>query len=396
MAVAIAGTPAAVNDGGSYTAEAGSNRLVVWTFGAMKSTENPPVISGVTFGGVAMSLAVTSISAAQAFALTSVWYLKDADIPSGSQALVISWSVEPNDTTYLGRCYTLTGVDQTSPLVDTDGAVGSSVASLQGGGLTVEAAGVVIAHASKSENTDNFNTPSGYTKTSLGNYGFSGHSVVYDRLISGAGTESPSVTFTSANASLSLASFRQVASGSPYSLTCAQGSYALTGQAANLFKGSQAACDQGAYALTGQAATLVGTQQTLACAQGSYTLLGSTALVDIEVDLEQGSYALTGQALGLLRSWVATLEQGVYALTGRAVSLLYSGAPSTAVYPKWLPLKIARHLPWLKRYNTLVADAIAEANGSAVWARRGQVATWVYYVDVHSVPGYPRTGFTNP
>lgn len=213
MPITIAGTPAVANGGDNYTAETGSNRLVVWTFGAMKSTENAPAISGVTFGGVAMSLAVTSISDSQAFALSSVWYLKHADIPSGAQALVITWSTEPNDTTYLGRCYTLIGVDQTNPLVDTDGAIGSSVASLQGGGLTVEDGGIVIAHASKSNDTDNFNTPSGYTKTSLGNYDFSGHSVVYHKLISGAGTESPSVTFTSANASLSLASFRQVAAG---------------------------------------------------------------------------------------------------------------------------------------------------------------------------------------
>lgn len=213
MAVAIAGTPAIVDGGGSYTAETGSNRLVVWTFGAVKSNENPPALTGVTFGAVAMTLGVTVISADQTYALASFWYIKEADIPGGSNAFTPSWSVTPNDTLYQGYAWTLTGVDQTTPVVDTDGAFGTASSSLTGSGLTVTADGIALAHATKNEDADNFNTPAGYTKASLGNYSFSGHGVTLRKLITGAGTESPNVTFTSANAALALISIQAVSAG---------------------------------------------------------------------------------------------------------------------------------------------------------------------------------------
>jgi len=74
-------------------------------------------------------------------------------------------------------------------------------------------------------------------------------------------------------------------------------------------------------------------------------------------------------------------------------STTLSDPTAVSAVPKWTPLAIAKHLPWLKAYSGLAAAALAEANGSAVWAKKGTLPH-IIYVDVHSVPGYQRPGWT--
>lgn len=62
--------------------------------------------------------------------------------------------------------------------------------------------------------------------------------------------------------------------------------------------------------------------------------------------------------------------------------------------PRWLPLILAERLSWLRRYTGLHEAAIAEANGSALWAKYAFFRN--IKVDVHSVPGYPRPNWPVP
>ncbi len=106
-------------------------------------------------------------------------------------------------------------------------------------------------------------------------------------------------------------------------ITAAQGSYALTGQASNLLWGHLVDAVQGSYALTGQTAVL-SRQITITAVQGSYVLTGQAAELKRHLVLAaQGSYALTGQAAILSRQVTIVGAQGSYTLTGQAANLLW-------------------------------------------------------------------------
>lgn len=179
--------------------------------------------------------------------------------------------------------------------------------------------------------------------------------------------------------------------GGTYTLTAAQGSYTLTGQAAGALDGHVVSAAQGSYTLLGSAGLV---DLTSAAGQGSYALTGQdTALQGPRgIAAAQGSYTLTGQSVNFLRTVISAAAYGAYTLTGIAAALRYSGAAVTSAYPKWLPLVLAKHLYWLRGYTGLTAAAISEADGTHAWAKRG-VLSHIIYVDVHSVPGYPRPGY---
>jgi len=122
------------------------------------------------------------------------------------------------------------------------------------------------------------------------------------------------------------------AAPSGYTLTCAQGSYTVTGQTAGTKAGRKLALAQGSYTLSGSTASLL-EGRNIACAQGSYTLTGSTAYADYAITCAAGSYTLSGQAAALRAARLLALAQGAYTLTGQDVALLYTtpGAYSIAM-----------------------------------------------------------------
>lgn len=110
-------------------------------------------------------------------------------------------------------------------------------------------------------------------------------------------------------------------------LTAEFGSYALTGQTANLYKGFYLLSSQGSYTLTGQTSNLI-TARLLALAQGAYTLTGQNTnlLRGYPLTAVQGTYTLTGQEAGLIYSGaLAPLNaaSGSFTLTGNTTNLLY-------------------------------------------------------------------------
>lgn len=205
--------------------------------------------------------------------------------------------------------------------------------------------------------------------------------------------------------------------GSPYTLTAAQGSYSLSGQAAILRAGRVLVAAQGTYTLTGQAAALgrgwkvVAVQGTytlsgqaaglkrglkVTAAQGTYTITGSDALADFAVTAAQGTYAITGQAATLTYSgagsgspYTLTAAQGTYTLTGQAAALrvgraLVSAQGTYALSGQAAALRTARTLTSAQGSYTLTGQSatlrtaymLSAAQGS--YTLTGQAATLTY------------------
>lgn len=154
MTAAIVGTPALVTGGGNYTAEAGSNRLVVFALAREPSTSATPALSTLTWGGLGLGTGISFVSAVQtsgARIRAVIGYVKEADILSGANALDATWSIGMNGAANLFTCYTLSDVDQSTVIDTTASAVadpGSGVDPLTGtidvvaGTVQILAAGV--------------------------------------------------------------------------------------------------------------------------------------------------------------------------------------------------------------------------------------------------------------
>jgi len=120
-----------------------------------------------------------------------------------------------------------------------------------------------------------------------------------------------------------LSGFVDFTASTGYSLSCAQGSFSLTGKAAGLNTGRKLAAATGEVALTGQNSSLLrGTK--LAAATGSVTLEGKDAalLRALKAVCATGEFALTGQAATLTKTTASTL-------TANTGSILLFGQDAT-------------------------------------------------------------------
>lgn len=95
------------------------------------------------------------------------------------------------------------------------------------------------------------------------------------------------------------------------------GSYALTGQDPGLFRDKAVIVDLGSYSLNGQDATLVRALAMVADL-GSYSLAGQDPTLAWAriLDVTLGSYAYTGQDPGLFKSKTLIVDLGSYTYTG--------------------------------------------------------------------------------
>jgi len=154
MAVAIVGTPLAVNDGTSYPAEAGSDRVVAISIGI---EEFNAVTFAPTYGGVAFVQGALLAGTDKSYLY--IGYILEANIPAGSQAFALNPSglVDATD----GVIYTLSGVDQTTVGTGAtlDSSPGSATPVLN---LTGVADGVAIA-LYEHENTNTITADAAWT-----------------------------------------------------------------------------------------------------------------------------------------------------------------------------------------------------------------------------------------
>lgn len=148
---------------------------------------------------------------------------------------------------------------------------------------------------------------------------------------------------------------------------------------------------------------------------GNFSLVLNQAMTPINFSSRFTGTGLTFSAVGTLPTGLSLSSAGVLSGTptvantftpiviratdgsNTADSNSFSIVVSSVIqarYPRWLPLILAEHVSWLRRYTGLRAAAIAEANGAAQWAKYtffGNIK-----VDVHSVPGYPRPNWPVP
>lgn len=125
-----------------------------------------------------------------------------------------------------------------------------------------------------------------------------------------------------------------------HSLACSPGTYVYSGIGASLLVAHRLTCDAGAYSLAGQAATL-SVKHGLSCDSGAYSYAGISAQLSVKHNLvcEAGAYSLTGQAATLtytpgVVSYSLLCDSGSYAIAGVSADLVYS---STTVIPAPLP-----------------------------------------------------------
>jgi hypothetical protein len=100
-----------------YTAGAGNNRLLVFVTGFENDGDTD--ITNVTYGDVDMIPAVEDLTSSTGFmARVEIWYLRDEDIPSGSNDFVVTYFAgAPSQPMHAAATYQ--GVDQVNPIVNT-------------------------------------------------------------------------------------------------------------------------------------------------------------------------------------------------------------------------------------------------------------------------------------
>jgi hypothetical protein len=107
-----------------------------------------------------------------------------------------------------------------------------------------------------------------------------------------------------------------------HKVTAAVGSFALSGQAIAFARVRRVTATYGAFTLTGEAAAIVA-QRRLACAAGSFALSGQSAGLrhGFSFAAIAGSFALTGSAIAMRAVRRISIGQGSFALTGTATGL---------------------------------------------------------------------------
>lgn len=156
----------AIEDGGSYTAQTGSNRLVVFFLCGEGGSSTDTEGSTLSFGGVSATLLRKQDTASSTYVGVSCFYIKEADIPSGAQTVLATF-VDDTPTNSAVLCMTLTDCDQTT-VSDADvgaaqnvltGELPWTLASTTSGGV-----GVCVAYGASNTPTYSLSTADGWTE----------------------------------------------------------------------------------------------------------------------------------------------------------------------------------------------------------------------------------------
>ena len=147
---------------GAYTVPDGSDRLLI-LITAWESAGGLRTITGVTFGGVAMTQAETAYdegSTANNVVGVDIWYLKEADIPAGSQSFDITYDGATGAQVHAWQTYE--NIDQTNPIVDhgTDADTDPVEAT-----VNVLAGGISVAGAINGITGDSYTWGNGWVET---------------------------------------------------------------------------------------------------------------------------------------------------------------------------------------------------------------------------------------
>lgn len=243
---------------------------------------------------------------------------------SGSSVAYITWS-----SAEFSGMHATTWLDRTGTATGAIGTANTNITVTTSANLTAADELAVSVWAPYSSTNHGSIAASGYTNifTEGDTTTYMGGAGAYKLISGGSGaTHSAAWTWTTniLGVAAVIATFIPAAGGGGYSITAAQGSYALTGQAAAVRTARKLVAAQGSYALTGQAAGLKRGYRLVAAA-GAYALSGQAAVLRAARRLvaAAGSYALSGQAVTLTYTLARSLvaAAGSYALTGQAAVL---------------------------------------------------------------------------
>lgn len=113
-----------------YTADSGSDRFLLMVASWEDNNSTAATVSGITYGGISATRGPITLwySASGRIFGIDVFYMKEADIPSGSNTMTVSWAGTgpPQTGETVLSIVTFTGVDQTTPIKDSDTATAVS------------------------------------------------------------------------------------------------------------------------------------------------------------------------------------------------------------------------------------------------------------------------------
>jgi hypothetical protein len=152
---------------GSYAVPDGTDRLLV-LITAWESAGGLRTITGVTFGGVAMTQAETAYdegSTSNNVVGVDIWYLKETDIPAGSQSFDITYDGATGAQVHAWMTYE--NIDQNNPIVDhnTDADTDPVEAT-----VNVLAGGMSVAGAINGITGDSYTWGNGWAETTDEDY----------------------------------------------------------------------------------------------------------------------------------------------------------------------------------------------------------------------------------
>ncbi len=292
----------------------GSSNLFVMVALQVQGSAGALNISGVTYGGVALTRLFDILNNDR----VDYWY--GVGLSTGAQTVAVtvvnSCYVDCTSTTY-------TGVAQSSPIDDSKSATNSSNAAISTSGLTVNVAndwriGIYFMQGTSTAPT---------TTDTLRGTATAGSVLIYDSAADLAtGTRDITYTPNSSSVRNTLAFATVKASSTAYTLTAAQGSFTLTGEDTAFHIALNLTAAQGSLSLTGQT-TNFSYGRSVALAFGPFALTGSAANFNISLNLTaaQGSFSLTGENVTLAYGRVLTTTVGLFSLTGQIARLLLNG-----------------------------------------------------------------------
>ncbi|MBX2917561.1 MAG: hypothetical protein KF856_20015 [Cyclobacteriaceae bacterium] len=186
----------------NYTVGLGKNRLmVVSVTGESLAVGN---ITGITWGGQALTLARTQLSASGVLR-TSVWYLNEAGIAAARGScnynFIVTWSSVPLIEVF--TAITLKNVNQTTPISGVNSATNADGTTVSTGNTAVTVNGLMF-YASASNNDRTHTPPATYTEQSdliVGGLGGASMATA-TRSITVAGNENPTATWAVLNSAL--------------------------------------------------------------------------------------------------------------------------------------------------------------------------------------------------
>jgi hypothetical protein len=288
--------------------------IVVTVVHGTTSTDH---VTGITYGGVPMTRAVTAAHTGTEPGRADIWFL-GTGIPPGLQTISATLATATTDDIHFVSNSIYNDEHTDMVVVDSDSQVGilaNPSRTLQYGGANALAIGAFYGGgAAPSAFVPNANCLSS-TSWDMGNF----YSFIFRQRAAGTADFTIGGTAVSDDVALAVAAFGKSGGAAVNALP---GSYALTGLAATTARSRFIDSTPGSYALTGPAATLAKAFPIIA-SPGAYATAGNaTAFArSYALTATAGAYSVTGTAATTARGYLISAVPGIYSTAGLAATL---------------------------------------------------------------------------